>query len=270
MDFLPKYLVDDNFKKGEQYLIKLRYGVEIRILVRSLLTDNVQFDVDFFTKFCNLLLEEIHKLTTNRRKRVNILYYQVYNEKLLPKKKGEILTCNEVNSGLCYMHSSEDETNIIIHRKEEFFKVLIHEMLHLYDLIPHDLELDRQIENMYQMKVNTNEACVELNALILNNIIIFRMYDIPLKELMKRELVWSLKKVKQLLDHFDIITLHEVGKKWKESTNAFAYYVLKTFLLISVYEYTFDKLSNENLFEGYDIYGKLLMTINDVENMKFT
>lgn len=268
MTYLPDYIVDARFKEGVKYLIKLKYDVEIIITIRSLLTEEIYFDVELFTKYCNILVEEIHRLTKNRKKRINILYYQTYNEKRLPIKKGDIITCNEVNSGLCYMNSTEDMLNIIIHRKEEFFKVLIHEMLHLYDVIPYDSNFDKHVEEIFGIKVKTNEAMVELNAVILNNIIIKRIYNISLEELLKEEYMWSIKKVRQLMNHFGITVLEEVKYKWKESTNVFAYYVVKTLLLILIY-YP-ENIMIDNIYKDEDRFEKLLMTINDAEKMKLT
>lgn len=266
-DFLPTYIKEEYFQRGRDNLINLANDMEIRLTIRNLNTESdAGFDLIFFKEFFEQLMEEIHRLTSNRRRRINILFYRSFRNKHLPEIKGDVITVDHVNSGLCYMNSSENTTNILIHREEEFYKVLVHEMLHLYDVIPHDFDLDKHVRLLYGLEhVNTNEALVELNALLLNNVIIHKMYGVPVETLMKREYVWSIRKVRQLFDHFGISIMDEVRTKWKESTHAFSYFVIKTLLLIVLMgDMLVDEISPESAYD----FEKVLMTINDARNAK--
>lgn len=283
-DFLPSYIKEEYFKNGTEYLINLTNGdeTEVRLTIRNMKTEREGgFDLEFFKVFFERLIEEIHQLTSNRRRRINILFYRTFRSKHLPTTKADTITVDHVNSGLCYLNSPEDATNILIHREEEFYKVLIHEMLHLYNVIPHDLALDEQVRVLYGLDhVNTNEALVELNALVLNNVIIHKMYGIPLETLMKRENEWSIRKVRQLFDHFDISITQEVRMKWRESTHAFSYFVVKTLLLIALIESTYiNNIQNVDYHVDYNVtrdsaylgeinFENVLMTINDAKNAK--
>ena len=75
------------------------------------------------------------------------------------KKKLPCIDCNKklssinINSGLSY------ENNIIIYRKEELLKVLIHEMIHI-------LDIDIKYENNNNKKKILNKLCI--NNLLIN------------------------------------------------------------------------------------------------------
>jgi hypothetical protein len=266
-DFLPSYIKEEYFQRGRDNLINLANGMVVKLTIRNLYTESDDgFDTDFFKEYFEILMEEIHRLTSVRRRKINILFYRSFRNKFLPEKKGDVITVDHVNSGLCYMNSSEHTTNILIHREEEFYKVLVHEMLHLYNVIPHDFALDEHVRLLYGLEhVNTNEALVELNALLFNNLIIHRMYDVPLDTLMKREYVWSIRKVRQLFDHFGISIMDEVRTKWKESTHVFSYFVIKTLLLITLIG---DMFVEDILPGSANKFEKFLMTINDAKNAK--
>jgi hypothetical protein len=216
-----------------------------------------------------ILIKLIHSLTSNRRKVVNIRYYQTCYKKQLPDEIGDTITCNHVNSGLCYVNSGENDLNIILHRKEEFYKVLTHEMLHLYDVIPFDELVQKEYERMFNgiKHINANEALVELNAMIINCIIINQIHNIPFNVLINREHNWSNHQMKKMKAHFNMkgINTEKERVKWKESTSAFSYYIIKTILLNKIMKKT-NGYVNEKIIEKYN----LAMTTNDVENPKLT
>ena len=99
---------------------------------------------------------------------------EIDREKLEKKfpKKNEILGPNEVNSGLTFLdvHKNGD---IILYRKEELLKVLIHELIHS-NLIDEKIIFSGSINEFSKLfcvnyNILLNEAFTESFATIINN-----------------------------------------------------------------------------------------------------
>lgn len=63
---------------------------------------------------------------------VNITLYLTNLTKVFPGKSGVVLGEDNVNSGVTIFN--EDDRHIIIYRKEEIYKVLLHELIHAYQI----------------------------------------------------------------------------------------------------------------------------------------
>lgn len=234
---------------------------------RSYVVKNVEFVIiggrvnkKLFTRYVAHLLDMIYEMTDVRRNKVTILYYASLYKKVLPSVEGEVITSEHVNSGFSYPYSEENDLNIVIYRREEFYKVLVHEMLHYYQVIPEDKAFDEKLKRMYpflKSTISINEAVVELNAMILNMRIIAvftKATHEERKQMLLKEINWSKERVETLYEHFGDI------EKWKETdTHAFSYYFLKYVLLRAITPK--DMISQKH---------SLRMTINDIENIKLT
>lgn len=214
-------------------------------------------------------LEELIKLFyevdgLERRRRVNIDYYPHKNKKRLPSQKNYTIGVQHVNSGYCYVNSGEYDTNIVIFRKEEFFKVLVHELIHLYKLVPNDNDFDNYINLKYKLDnyILTNESLVELNALLYNCIIIHKLTGHDLQKLIIKEYKWSSSVLSNIIRYYGSLN------DWKENSNVFAYYYVKKFLL----EYLMrkSKILRLDINSYFRKNNSLRMTINDVNNFKIT
>jgi len=216
-----------------------------------------------------MYLEELIKLFyevdgVERRRRVNIDYYPHKNRKKLPLKKNLTIGVEHVNSGYCYVNSGEQDTNIVIFRTEEFFKVLVHELIHLYKIVPNDNDFDNHINLKYKLNnyILTNESLVEINALIYNCIIIHKLTGKDLNNLISKEYRWSSNVLSNILKYYGSLN------NWKENSNVFAYYYLKTLLLAFVMRKT--KISQLYINNSFRKNNSLKMTINDVNIFKIT
>lgn len=235
---------------------------------RSYVVKDVEFVVigsrvnkKLFMCYVDHLLDMIYEMTDVRRTRVTILYYASRHKKTLPSKNGEAVTSENVNSGFSYPYSGENDVNIVIYRREEFYKVLVHEMLHYYHVIPDDKESDERLIGMYPFlnkTISINEAVVELTAMITNMRIIALIKKASFedrKRMLLEEINWSKERVDDLLNHFG----GDVAK-WKETdTHAFSYYFLKYILLRAITPKAIFPQNNS-----------LRMTINDIEKFKLT
>ena len=163
---------------------------------------------------------------------------------LSPLKKefnGLILSAKNCNSGLTYIYSNKDipNVNIYIIRKEEFGKVIIHEIIHHITLIHSSFKisninkLKKHFKISLSSNIDPNETIVEFCATI------FHLYQISLEtntdfyKLFKDELNYSLYKTKQLLD---------LQKKmpdgiWYEESNIYCYIIFKTIIIYNLCDF---------------------------------
>lgn len=89
-------------------------------------------------------------------------------------KSGESFNAEHVNSGFTVRYYSKNHSKIVIYRKEEVVKVLIHEILHAFDMDAkintHDVEVP--INQYFGFKdnfsVNINESFTDTYACLLN------------------------------------------------------------------------------------------------------
>lgn len=264
MNYLPKFISQNkrNVKEVLSFYIYTRPRVKVNITIKGREKHNLNPKV--YKAYIRELLKEIHMLTEIRKKQINIEYHPTNKKKLFPLKE-KVLEVENVNSGVSFPYSDENETNIIIYRKEEFYKVLTHEMLHLYHIIPEDEELEAKIIETYpnlRNTININETFVELNAMLINIKIINKLTGKNEEEMLKNECNWSRNQYDNILKFFNITNSKELNEKFKEKgTHAFSYYILKWlyFNKISCIYLKKKKFKNKK---------SLRMTINDIENYK--
>lgn len=193
------------------------------------------FKVKDFIKNALRLMNISLNRRNRRNNRVNIVVFDTQIRKALPET-GKCIESVHVNSGYCYMASREDETNIVIYRRQEFCKVLVHELIHFFDLIP----VSNRLQTYYNIKfsslkntLNVNEAFVELEALLIHCKVLAHKQGKELYAVIEEEYLFSANEVKKILkqQNTDIHRILNDSFEWNENTNAFAYFVLKHILL---------------------------------------
>ena len=107
---------------------------------------------------------------------LSIYIYMTEFKKLFPTKKGEVIDTKHVNTGMAYHCARTND--VVVYRKEEWFKVLIHELFHAMGLsfIESDMPkgVDRAMQSMLQAMysishpVRIYETYCEIWARILN------------------------------------------------------------------------------------------------------
>ena len=215
-----KYHTDfiDAFTYNEERYVKLKIkGIEINLHILGQYNE-----IDIFKKYYTELFELILPLANAPKSIVNIRLYYIPKNKYLPKQN-EIIESKHINSGYYIINS----VNIVIYRQEELYKVLTHELLHFFDVIPFSYELQSMYENIFtslKNTINVNEGLVEVNALILNCYIVSKLKKLNFNELLQSEYKFSEKQISKLLyqqnvSFNDIINDDFV---WKENTNAFS------------------------------------------------
>lgn len=204
-------------------------------------------------KIVQLLIYLLHKLSgitfTN-----HICIYLTPYKKVLPKKNEDyILSAEHVNSGLTTYRVNERENHIIIYRKEEWLKVLIHELLHAYrvDILAHNNKSILRSIFPIKSELNYNEAYTECWAIILHCLLhsyvvseSYEMFCNMFHENIEMELSFSMMQANKVLHHmylhYNALIIehkHDVNISmirnlyFKEDTNVFSYYILKLVLL---------------------------------------
>jgi hypothetical protein len=193
---------------------------------------------------------------------LDIYIYFTDFKKELPKIRGEPIDELHVNTGFTYACSinSSGKNEINIYRKEEWFKVLIHESFHAfaidYSNISSDIieRIDQKVlREMFPLHIDLRfyETYCELWAEILQ-IVYMNYTDIlenkwtRFERMIKADQQHSVQQAVKVLKHqnmtySDLFDSKESGKlrrmKYKEISPVFSYYLLKSIFYIGIDNY---------------------------------
>ncbi len=143
------------------------------------------------------------------------------------------LGVRNVNSGFTFVKSND----IYIFRKEEFPKVIIHELIHHEKNIHQDYFSKRNeliLKKTFNINENAimllNEAVVELWATLIHLIFVSKEYKIDLMELFRTELSYSLFKTYQIYRRQSRLK----NGRWCDNSNIFCYIIFKTIFMYNL------------------------------------
>lgn len=143
--------------------------------------------------------------------------------------KGKVFGPSNVNTG----YSSD---KVVVYRKEEWFKVLIHELFHFlhYEHVLFEPSLQKRILKIFKVdsEVNLYESYCEVWARTLNCCILSSCNHVPVETLLYHEKKYSLRHMVNVLHHMDLTypQLFEPSD-YREETNVLAYVVLTSILM---------------------------------------
>jgi hypothetical protein len=220
------------------------------------LANNV--DLSIYDRYINAILMWLFILNIYSSKQCSntlILYiYMTSLDKRLPESKTMVL--NEGNVNTAFTWGCPVNSEIVIFRKEEWFKVFIHETFHSYGLDFSSMDISASTKYMLNIfkvnsKVNLFEAYTEVWAEMIN-IMFCSFFSLRNKtneteflntfeDLINYERGYSFfQMVKVLhymgLDYKDLYSSSDKGRMlremlYKEDTNVLAYYIIKSVLL---------------------------------------
>lgn len=241
------------------------------------ITNKERLDQKLTNKIINRILS-FKKYSQNTYEN-NIYLWLTDYKKRLPLKKGEILSVENVNSGcsIIYHPMITKNGDIEIWRKEEIYKVLMHELLHSlrYDYYSQNDELDQLVKQKFNVDnhIKINESYTETLATILN-CIYFSLennqdYNYFLG-LLANEQNYSKNQTIKILQHYGYHNIHDLYRKnsyknkiFPQKTAVFSYYILKTMLLNDLKNFCKFALDNKNKLKfpknGNKNYYKLLI-----------
>lgn len=164
------------------------------------------------------------------------------NQKKKIPHNTKILCSDNINSGSTYSGKS-----IVCWRKEEFYKVLIHELFHYYrfDFSSHDPYYP-ELEHMINTNINIdgvdmlNESYTETIAIIINSLLIsvinFDNNDVAINilSILKTELSFIMYQVAKIICVFGGTSINDIINNKiiiKQTTSVRSYFIIKMFLL---------------------------------------
>ena len=135
------------------------------------------------------------------------------------------------------------KSEIVIFRKEEFEKVLFHELIHFYDLdiLNYQQNLITKFPK-FKFKFNPNEAYTDFFAIIFHILYVHYITNKSLKDLIKIELGFINNQVKQIYKLTNSTSFNQMLDNYNQSTSVFSYYIIKSAMF-----------SNEKLLNTIDI-----------------
>jgi hypothetical protein len=212
---------------------------------------------------------------------VVIYLYMTSLEKILPSSSLDILEQNNVNTAFTY--SCPIDSEIVIYRREEWFKVFIHESFHNYGLdysMMDNSNINKCISKLFNINsdINSFESYTEFWAEIINIVFISfylsiqkqkkkefednylnfnkKKYFKNIEILINLEIKYSLFQLVKVLNFMDLTYENLIYSKYydksinlyREKSNVFSYYILKTLLLFNYQDFLlFCKYNNNNL-----------------------
>jgi len=178
-------------------------------------------------------------------KRLNIYILRTEHLKLLPKPNEEI---GRSNANSAFTFSCKENNEIFIFRKEESFKVFVHETIHNFGLDFSSLDQKKAnlvLKSCFQgldksVDYKIYESYCEIWAQLIN--IIFKVKNqrhaySKVSEYIFYEKLWSIFQCSKILNHYKITYVNlfkDTNIYTERKTSIFSYYVLKTIGLINI------------------------------------
>jgi len=240
----------------EKYLIDNKHNIDI-----FLLDEINKPDLNLIAIIIDFL-----KTISGKEYNVNLVIIFTNHKKIITHK---ILNCSNINSG-----SSQPTHIITCYRKEEFYKVLLHELIHYYkfDFYYTDKYYEKLEEKLLVPKIEgidrLNECYTESFTIILFSCFLSLYYKKKtIQEYINNEINFSLFQIAKILKLNEAKNFNEYLENKiiiKQKTSVRSYFFIKLFLLLNIDE--FINFFNEN----YYIENKRLLDFGDLINSSYT
>jgi hypothetical protein len=263
-----------NYEFAYKYLEKCNYcyhitykEINMYIIMRNKII-NKQTKQLFKNLYRVYLISKIYNISKWNSYKFN--YYIIMNpqKRYLPSKKDDLIDVKNINGGFTFINKN----NIYIIRKEDYNKVIIHELLHHNILIHKTDWLDKNITRLKEhfnidnnMLLIPNEAIIETYACVLNTIFYSIETETSLKKNLKKDQEHSIYLAKKILDK-------QGDNKWNEKTHSYCYIIFKTILYVyfnkflKIYKYNNDIEITDFLIKySHNIYNKI-SKISNISN----
>lgn len=196
------------------------------------------------------LYTAVHFAPSECSRELTIYWYLTEHKKKLPKKNAinTIKPIDQINANTAFtMACTSAPNNIYIFREEEWFKVFIHESFHSLGLdfakMPEHYA-NKAMFSIFPVSCDLRfyEAYTEMWAEVIQSIFIsLESGSESIEEIIQDERMFSLFQMVKILHHHKIKYRELItpvgGSKYKESTPAFSYYILKCIFMFSFNEF---------------------------------
>lgn len=236
---------------------------------------NIWYKDDYDILYLNMIyMLSIMELYSKKNIKIAIYFYPTNFKKIW---NNNLLTPDIINSG--FTSFSNNDSYIVIYRKEEYNRLLLHEMIHYLSF---DRAFDNNIWSPVHMKIsldfhiynhiNLYETFTDTWAIFLM-IILTNIIDpsLTINKLIKKEREHNLCMIQQLLYQMNIPDIESIKiNTWIQKTSALSYYILKYGTLNMedfINKYPLDiEWTNEKAFKFYEDIIKILEK-NNIKKM---
>ena len=285
--FFPKKIqtyIDDNASYNIQFTCTIKGRL---INIYFVLMDEIKpGEYDTLEKYVHMMYMWFHMIDEFSSKKcsktVSIFIYFTPFEKQLPDNPLHIIDTEHVNSA--YTTGCKEHTEIVLYRKEEWFKVFIHETFHNFGLDFSNMsmhDVNKKLKDIFNVNVEFNlyESYCEFWGRTINTLMysyqsirklnstsspspakpskMLTKFKICFKTDMQRECKHSLIQAIKILDFLDLKYNHIVEKKdenvsicnylYKENTSVFSYYIITSLLMNNYNHFMYWCSKNNNL-----------------------
>jgi len=221
--------------------------------------------------FSITLFDKIHKPRENIK-----IYFLLTNEnKTINIKKDKQLIGDNINTGYTQSFSDENNDFIVIYRMEELKKVLVHELIHLYNLhgfmSPSNIKINNFIKSTNK-RFSIFEAYTETLAVLIYTYYYSKKNNEDFDKLINKQLYFSFLQSAKILYNQKINSIDDLGKKIiNETTNATSYFILKCSILnnLNLYKNIFNEKDGISLLNNEKIKLFDENLIKSIKNKKF-
>ena len=182
-----------------------------------------------------------------RKDQITIVCAFSNKKKTLPTNVDNIsLGVENVNSGFSV------PGYIMIYRSEEFYKVMLHELIHSYgfhdnvnDVLLGASDLAKQYNISHTMPIQLFESYVEVLTSVW--MIMFKARKIKdakkmtrtmelkmIKDLYNKTVKHMIERVCMILRHYGRSSLHDTAQLFHENTHVFSYYIVKAAIMVNL------------------------------------
>ena len=209
------------------------------------------------------LFSQFSTNTSNKSLKIDI--YMTHFKREMPKKKGDIIGPMNVNGG--FTQACIKDGSITIYRKQEWFKVLIHEAMHSFCFdfsTQNQAGVNKKLRSIFPIDIMFRlfETYSEMWAEILNvSLVAFELTKIRslnfdnfvkfFEFLMSLERYYCFFQTSKILIHLNLSyeDLLTPGNKYKEASNIFAYYICRCLLYLDYNQFIrWCHIHNTNFF----------------------
>ena len=255
--FLPDMIRNSIYDNSSSYIM-YNYLLDNRMIRINMIfnEENIELKMTKYKEYIRTILLWLMIATnfssnacTNR---LTIYIYMTDYKKVLPNSSIDTIGINNINSG--YSDVCRRDSEIVIYRKEEWLKVLIHETFHNLGLEFSQMNISdfqNKISKLFpiESELALYETWAESWALIMNTgICAYMALDYNKNEkdfvlyyeyLILNEKKFTCFQVVKILSHMNLTysmlidprMKDQVNKLYKENTNVFAYFIVKLLLI---------------------------------------
>jgi hypothetical protein len=273
----------DNIQHAESSnILYKRYAdknIDLSLYVPLQENSTVKYDEPNIDLICKIF-KFMSVLFDSPNEKLKLVVFYGDQKKLINfNSENRILCSDNVNSGLSVKHEL-----IMIWRKEEFYKVLVHELIHFFGIDFYVLDpLYKKLDELFKTKYKIigsdklNESYTEALAIFLHSIIYSEEHNLNLDDVMKYEIMFSHFQMAKILSYFNCESFDDLEKtNFKQNTSVFSYYIIKCILMVN-YAQLFDfwlnngfKILNGNENKYEQLYTRIINENNvDKDTLNF-